>query len=210
MLHLSPSAVAEEVNFADLEAEYAELAKAAQASECGWAYTANTLTPGKTALLGADIKQIVEAVEPLPKDWQSPCDPHQYRQASINSSYGVALVSRSTGPVDQVSTQIARGVKSVVRGLPLGFGQELALNTMKPRTAGPGHRDAIFRWTGNASVGPVKLRLHSGDEKHSAVVEADESLLLVMRARFFRGGVWHKFSNPSPDTERSSVSVAIN
>lgn len=205
MTQINADICATEVSFADLSKEYACLTRAARASQEGWAYSLGGLTTGQATVLQADIAQVVEAVPVPPKSetWHPPTDSHQYRQAPIWSNHGTDLLHRSSGPVDQVAKEIAQGVKSVVGGRWFRFGEELALNHMRPWTAGDGHTDEGFRWTGNASSGPVKVRIHNG--AYSEVIKHEGSLLLV-----FVSNSWHKFSNPSKDQSRGSVSVGIS
>jgi hypothetical protein len=191
-------------DFAGLHEEYARLARAAYDSQEGWAYSLGGFTTDQVAALKADILTVVSAVPPPPGEmWHPPTDPHQYRQAAIWSNHGTDLLHQSTGPVDQVAREVAQGVKSVIGGRWFRFGEELAVTHMTPWTVGRGHRDKGFRFTGNASVGPVKVRIHNG--AHSEIIGPAPSLQLVLVS-----SSWHKFSNPSNEASRGSVSVAIS
>lgn len=191
-----------ELDFAELHEQFADLTRAARISDEGWAYSLGALTARQVSLLEADVEGIVKAVPPKNKIWHPPSDPHQYRQGGVWSNHGTDLLQHSSGPVDRAAREIAQGVKVVVGGRWFRLGEELAINHMKPWAVGDGHNDKGFRWTGNLSAGPVRVRIHNGT--HSEVIENEKSLLIV-----FASQAWHKFSNPSRTHCRGSVSVGI-
>lgn len=192
---------------AEVFEQIADLTRAAGISETGWAYTTGILTPEQIALVGSDVDHIINK---LPARLESIVVPgHNYRQGSRRSIYDIELLAASDGAVSGVVAGIGAGLKSVVGGLPLGFGQEIALNSMEPLMQGPGHRDGMsLRWTGHVSAGPVQARLRN-DRSDEALLTSQSSMMAVFRSRVFRGGTWHQFSNPSSVRGRHSVSVAI-